>query len=584
MSRGISALESGNLYQFSAAVNPNGKLPCVRNPYTGVYTQNAACSITLPASSPSFARSERFHDWAAYAQDSWKANARLTLNYGVRYEYFGVQHNNNRNLDSNFFYGAGSSLPAQIRTGQVQTSPNSPVGGLWAPQYGTVSPRLGFAYDVFGNGKTSFRGGYGISYERNFGNVTFNLIQNPPNYAVIVSTYNATTNPIGVTNSNLGPLGAASGSVPLPPTSLRNVDQHIRTAQTQFWSAAIGQQLAPNTVIDFQYSGSRGVHLYDIKNYNGLGSGNVLLGDPVTDPAGSGNQALTRLNPQYSNINNRGSNGDSYYEAFNVQFSSTNFHHTGLSLVANYTLSHAIDDLSTTFSESNNEFSLGYTNPFKPALDRGPSDFDIRNRFVLAPMYRTPSVNGGKGLLNELVGGFLVTGIYTVHTGTPFTYFDSTNNVSGYNVVRYTPAAGTVPQHTFKSLPSNSLQAGNPDYYTIGTLPAATSFANASLLGASDWGPYPASMTARNAFRGPGLWGFDASLSKTFPIYERVNLELRAEGFNILNHHNLFIQEGLNDIGGGTGGDITASKGGIQNNNGASDERRFGQFAAKINF
>lgn len=582
LASGLAALDTGSLFEFEAAVNPNGTLPCVRNQYTGVITQTPACSITLPASSPAFARSERFHDWAVYAQDSWKATPRATINYGVRYEYFGVQHNDNPNLDSNFFFGGdGSPSPANIRTGTVLTSPNSPVGGLWKPQYGTVSPRIGFAYDVFGDGKTSIRGGYGISYERNFGNVTFNVIQNPPNYAVIVENNSAQT-PLTVTNSNSGPLSAASGSVPLPPTSLRNVSQNIRTAQTQFYSLSVDRQLAPRTVVSVGYTGSRGIHLYDIKNYNGLGSGNALLGDPTLDPGGSGDSALTRLNPQYSNINNRGSSGDSYYQGVNVQFQSTDLRHTGLSLVANYTFAHATDDLSTTFSETNNAFSLGYTDPFDPSLDHGPGDFDIRHRLVVAPIYRTPYFAGKKGLLAEALGGYEVTGIYTVHTGTPFTFFDSTNNDSGYNVARYTPAGGVVPQHTFKSIPAGGAQGGNE--YVLGTLPEAVSFGNPNLLGASDWGPFPATMTARNAFRGPGLWGFDASLSKTFPIKEGISLEFRAEGYNILNHHNLFLLEYDNDVANFNPPQVLAAKGGIGNNGGASDERRFGQFAAKINF
>ena len=188
---------------------------------------------------------------------------------------------------------------------------------------------------MFGDGRTSVRGGAGISYERNFGNVTFNVIQNPPNYAVVVLNGSA-NHPIPVTSSNAGPLAGASGSVPLPPTSLRNVDENIRTAQTQFYSLAMEHQLAPNTILSLQYAGARGLHLYDIKNINGLGSGNVFAGDPLSDA--NGNVALTRLNNQYSNINNRGSNGDSYYHAFNVQFQSTDLHHTGLSLVGNYTL------------------------------------------------------------------------------------------------------------------------------------------------------------------------------------------------------------------------------------------------------
>jgi hypothetical protein len=583
LNNGLAALQSGALFQFEAAVNPKGALPCVAEQYTQTYTQTPGCSITLPASSPSFARSERFHDWAAYAQDAWKMTPRFTFNYGVRYEYFGVQHNDNHNLDSNFYYGGnGVVSPANIRSGQVYTTPTSPAGALWKPQYGTVSPRIGFAYDIFGDGKSSFRAGYGISYERNFGNVTFNVIQNPPNYGVIVQ------NNVTVTNSNLGPLGAATGSVPLPPTSLRNVDENIRTAQTQFWSGALEHQVAANTVVSIEYTGSRGLHLYDIKNYNGYGSGNVLLGDPVTDPnppAGTiAKKHLTRLNPQYSNINNRGSGGDSYYNAMNIEFQTTNLYHTGLSVVANYTLAHAFDDLSTTFSETNNAFSLGYTNPFNPSLDRGPSDFDIRNRLVVAPLYRTPSYHGGKGMMNELIGGYEVTGIFTARTGTPFTYYDTTNNYSGYNYARYTPASGPITQHTFKSIPAG-VSSGGTDSYVIGSLPAANSWGNPALLGYSDWGPYPSTMTARNAFRGPGAWNLDASVSKQFPVTERVNLELRAEGFNVFNHHNLYIQEGLNDVANTSPGVpvITASKGGI-GSGGPNDERRFLQFAGKINF
>jgi len=575
---GLQNLLSGNLFQFQAAVDPKGALPCVSNPYTGALAQTTACSINLPASSPVFARSNRFHDWAVYAQDSFKLTPKLMVNYGVRYEYYGVQHNNNRNLDSNFYYGSGANLFQEIRNGQVYTTPKSPVGGLWNPQYGTVSPRVGFAYDLFGNGKTAIRGGYGISYERNFGNVTFNVIQNPPNYAVVV------VNSTKITTSNAGPLAGSSGNVPLPPTSLRHVDQNIRTSQTQFWDAALEQQLAPTTLISLQYSGARGLHLYDIKNINALGGGNVLLGDPLMDA--SGHTGLTRLISQYSNINNRGSNGDSYYQAMNIQFQSTNFHKTGLSIVANYTIAHQLDDLSTTFSETNNAFGLGYTEPFNPGFDRGNGDLDIRHRLVIAPIYRTPFYTSGRNVMAQALGGWQVTGIYTVRTGTPFTYFDSTDNNSGYQVARYAPAAGVVPRHTFKSIPSGE-NGGGANSYVIGNIPAAVSFGNPALLGISDWGPFPSTMVARNSFRGPGAWTFDASVSKTFPIHEQVNLEFRAEGFDLLNHHNLFIQEGLNDVanvGYGVPVPITASKGGIGNNNGANDERRFGQFALKINF
>jgi hypothetical protein len=305
------------------------------------------------------------------------------------------------------------------------------------------------------------------------------------------------------------------------------------------------------------------------------------------------------LNPQFSNINNRGSGGDSYYNAVNVQFTTQDIRHSGLSIVANYTYSHALDDLSTAFSEdSAGNFALGYTNPFNPALDHGNSDFDITHRLVVAPVYRTPYFFKDKGgYLKQLLGGYEVTGIYTARTGTPFTYYDSTNDISGYNTPRYNPVS-PVKTHTFKNIPNGAPNTGNLYQLTGGpsgaVLPAdmpfdSPVFANYSRkfnhVAVSDWGPYPATMTARNSFRGPGAYNLNVSLSKTFPLHERLNFELRAEAFDVTNHHNLYIQGSQLDAGNNNATpQIFASKGGIGNNGGANDERRFLQFAGKINF
>ena len=208
----LDAMMTGTLQYYQGAVDPQGKLPCTQNP-DGSLNAIPSCEVTPPAASPDFARSYRYKDWATYAQDSFKISPRLTLNYGVRYEHYGVQHNNKQNLDSNFYYGPGSNLFAQIATGQVQLAPDSPIGELWSPRWGTVSPRVGFAYDVFGDGKSSIRGGFGISYERNFGNVTFNTIENVPNFGVleILNT--------PVTSSNVGPLGESGPPLRSPRQS-----------------------------------------------------------------------------------------------------------------------------------------------------------------------------------------------------------------------------------------------------------------------------------------------------------------------------------------------------------------------------
>jgi Carboxypeptidase regulatory-like domain len=590
---GLENFLAGNLALFSGAVNPKGALPCVNNYVTGSLVVTPQCQITLPATPPSFARSERFKEWALYGNDSFKVSPRFTVNYGLRYDYFGVQHNDNQNLDSNFYYGQGSTLQQQIRTGQVFTVPNSPIHQLWHQQRGTFSPRVGFAYDIKGDGKTSLRGGYGISYERNFGNVTFNVIQNPPNYAV-VQIQNGTK----VQTSNSGPLAGSSGAVPLPPTSLRNIAQNIRTAQTQFYSMSVERELGPNIVASVSYVGSRGIHLYDIKNYNELGAGNVYLGDPIQD--GAGNFVYSRLNNQYSSINNRGSGGDSYYNGVNIGLQTSSIQRTGLAITANYTYAHSIDDNSSTFSESNSSSNgvgnLGYLNPFDPALDRGPSDFDVRHRFVLAPIYQTPFFHNSKGWKGTLLGGYQLAGIYTVRTGTPFTYSDSNNSLnapSAAGIPRYLPGAPL----TNRSFTHSIGAAAGANTYNLAALPAALPFGNPALgpgpngagldvaPGVSDFGPYPAGMTGRNAFVGPGAWNIDLAVSKTFPIREGVALEFRAEGFDIFNHHNFYVLESNNDIanpGYGAPVPVIGKKGGV--NGGANDERRFGQFALKVNF
>ncbi len=113
-----------------------------------------------------------------------------------------------------YFLGTGATLPAQIASGQVLTTPNSPVGGLIAKQLKNYAPRIGAAWDVFGDGKWSVRSGFGISYERNFGNVTYNVIQNPPNYAGVTLTSGGGTQ-YTLQTSNFGPFAGASGSLSL---------------------------------------------------------------------------------------------------------------------------------------------------------------------------------------------------------------------------------------------------------------------------------------------------------------------------------------------------------------------------------
>jgi outer membrane receptor protein involved in Fe transport len=593
------------LIAFQARVNPQGKLPCSVDIYGNLLT-GPSCAVTPPLQSANYARSYRYKDWATYAEDSFHVFPRFTLNYGLRYEHYGVQHNNKPQLDSNFYFGPGSGIEQQTRTGGVQIANQSSIGQFWAPRWGTVAPRIGFAFDVFGNGSTSIRGGYGISYERNFGNVTYNASFNPPASAVLSSNCAASDANCStlVTNNDLGPLGLPGPASYLAPVELRMPDPVIQVAQTQFWSLSVQRSIARNTVVEASYSGAKGTHLYDVENINLPGMGQVALGDPLVTGDACANTGyvnsdtgvptcLTRPNAQYSNINMRGSLASSSYAALNLKFQTQDLHHTGLSLITNYTWSHSLDNLSSTFgsdSQGGSGFigSLGYTNLLDPGLDWGSSDYDVRNRFVVAPIWQTPWLKQEKGFLGRALGGWVASGIFTARTGTPFSVFDYSNVENFYTVPRLTPAT-PISQYKVASSP----QAVGPNNFNGLTLPLPASFASLNPdLGISDLGPFPGNMTRRNAFRGPGAWNTDIAVSKQFAITERFGLEFRAEGFDIFNHHNYYVNETNLEYDGSLASPDTTPltvgmlKGGLGSLalGGNHDERRFGQFALRATF
>ena len=591
------------LVAFQTRVNPEGAYPCHTNP-DGTLIETPTCAVTPPLSPASYGRSYRYNDWAPYVMDTFKATRRLTLNFGLRYEHYGVQHNNISSLDSNFYPGSGTSFEQQVQNGQVYIADKSPVGGFWAPSWGTAAPRVGFAYDVFGDGKTSIRAGYGISYERNFGNVTYNASFNPPASAVLNSicpnSSGITTGcSVLVTNDNLGSLGLPGPPSYLPPVEIRMPNPNIRTAQTQFWSADVQQQIARSTVVDISYSGAHGVHLYDIENVNLVGAAQFYLGAPTSFPGYPGCDSgviasapcLTRPNDQYSNINMRGSLGYSHYNALNVKFQTNNYHNTGLSLVANYTFAHSLDNISSTFSDSLQGGSgyigsLGYTNFADPKLDYGNSDYDIRHRFVVSPIWETPWFKSGsaKSFATQALGSWSISGIFTIRTGIPFSVFDYTNDYNFYTVPRLTPAT-PVQWHTGTPVASPT----SPNTFNALTIPFPASYAPLDpALGISDFGPYPANMTGRNQFRGPGAWNLDMAVSKNFKLTERFALQFRAEGFDAFNHHNYYVNTTTLAYNGPQAQpiEVTELKGGLGTlaTGGNHDERRFGQFSLRLTF
>lgn len=538
---------TGNINQFQAAVFPQGGFP--------------GDTVTLPVTQPDFTRSNRYHEWAIYLNDSFRFRPNLVLNLGLRYEYYGVQKNKDQSLDSNFYFGAGSTLQERIRNGTVQIAGESPVGGLWAPDKNNFAPRVGFAWDMFGDGKTSLRGGYGLAYERNFGNVTFNVIQNPPNYAVLSLFNNADVVNLQITTNNAGPLaGTTPPTKVLPVTSLRHVREDIVNAYAHFFSFAFQRELGRGNVLSVEYAGSRGEKLYSISPLNIQGSGAFYLGDANPN---------SRLNNQYSNINTRGNEGYSRYNALIVGLDGNNFRNTGVQFTAHYTYAVAKDNLSSTFSEGAFNSNLGLTNPYDPSLDYGYADFDVRHRFVGSLIWQIPYAKNWNGWSKKLFDGWTITGIFNARTGTPFTIFDGTNaNLSSPRLVANGP------------LTVNVVDTGGANFFNYIDLTGQPvgAFGNAACGGCADFGPYPANMTQRNQFRGPGLWNLDAGVYRNVRLSERYSLQFRAELFNALNHANLYIAPGTQDVSSGF---VGAVKGVTPNGN---VERRNVQMAVKFIF
>ncbi|HEU5452234.1 MAG TPA: TonB-dependent receptor [Terriglobales bacterium] len=539
---GFDNLRAGQLELFQGAVFPQGKFPCPVDLASGNPIVSPSCQVTLPVGPPSFSRSNRYRDAALYGQDTWKVTPRLNLDLGLRWEYYGVQHNVNPNLDSNFYLGSGSNMFTQIRNGSVQVAPRSPIGGLWNTNPANFGPRIGFAYDLFGNGTTALRGGYGISYERMFNNVSFNVIQNPPNYAVLSLEPADVGGTIPVTTSNAGPLAGSGGTATLSPTSLRAVDPHLKIAYAHQWNLTLERQLgAGGAVVDLTYNGSRGIHQYSISNVNDLGYAPLFLGDT----------ANLRLNPQYTPINWRASQGDSYFHGLTAQLRGRVLQQA---VNVSYTWSHTIDTLSSAFSDEVVNNGLGYLDPFHPGLDRASADYDARHRISATLLLEEPFFKNSGKLLRNTLGGFQLAPIFTFHTGYPFTVFDCTNSIAAYNCPR-ADVAGPVPVtgspgsdlggDLFNYLsvpvfpgqyagPANIPGTNTPMPITGSNLPTCTGLMG---VGCS----FPSNMLRRNSFRAPSVWNWDLGVYKNFKLTERVTLQARAEFFDILNHKNFYV-------------------------------------------
>ncbi|MGI9034870.1 MAG: carboxypeptidase regulatory-like domain-containing protein [Pyrinomonadaceae bacterium] len=547
---------NGGLLTFQTAINPQGKFP--------------GQAVTLPVSFPQFFRNNRYKEYSVFGEDSFKLFPNFTVNAGLRYEYYGPQQNVNPNLDSNFYFGGdGTFSPAGVRSGSVQVAPNSPVGKLWKQDKNNFAPSVGFAYDIFGDGKTSLRAGYALRYERNFGNVTFNVIQNPPNYAVVFLQGTPTAPIFPVTLNNAGPFAGNNGTVVLRATSLRAVDPNIVNAYAHQYSASLEHRFGQFTG-SATFSGSTGKKLYSIANINRRGSGPAELGSFDTTRTCSPGASSDQLNCQYAAINYRGNQGYSSYQGITFSVESGRFLTNGLTLASHYTYSVSRDNLSSTFSETGVQYNLGFTDAYNPAVDYGYADFDVRHRFVTNFVYEIPSIKYfGSNFARKALGGFQLAGIVNIQSGSPFSINDCGGN--SISVCYRLIPNGTVPTNG-----SVGTGTGNLNTFSYLNLSNQSSVvlppANPNDLYPGENGFLPLTMTQRNAFRGPGYWNVDLQLSKRFYLTERTFLQLRMDAINAFNHANPALNIGSIDIS--STNVVTVSKFG----------RRQIQFGARFSF
>ena len=471
------------------------------------------------------------NNYGFYLLDNWHIQPRLTLNLGIRFD--GMPHaferynqfSNFVPADYNYALGnpvtaAGTLDPAQltnfngtpfylngIKLAGVDGFPRGNVQN----KYNTWQPRVGFAYDATGDGKTVIRGGFGMFFERVQGNDVYNAALNPP-FAYIPTATN-----VYFSNPNTSALTGATTSQTFP-SALTNLEYKYTPPGTATYSLGVQRQLAPSVVTVVQYAGSVGWVQNDDRNINTL---------PLTDPNnpanpydlregvsnGSLNANLYRIFPGFAGITQEENETNFNYNSLQIGLRVENRH--GLTAQVSYTYSHEIDVVSNDLNS--------ISNPFNPSYDYGSGAFDRRHILVVNYIYNIPGFDHSNNLLaRTTLGGWQFSGVTVAQAGTPAP-------------ITYTGATDT--------LGLGGGTTNRPDLVAPVSYPkkrlawfSTSSFANPT----PPWlgGPNDGFGNARkDAVVQPGLFNFNWSLFKNIPFKaEGPSLELRFEFFNVFNH------------------------------------------------
>ncbi|HEY8462364.1 MAG TPA: TonB-dependent receptor, partial [Blastocatellia bacterium] len=570
----MQGLLNGNVDAVAVAIDPNNKVP------GNIYDT----TVDGPFRSPNFTRHFRQNDLAFYAEDSIKIRPRLTLTAGVRWEYFGVPHSpgNERSLDSNLYFPDDPSLNIFQ---QVSAASFRQTDRFYKSDYSNFAPRIGFAYDIFGNGRTVFRGGYSLFYDRNFGNALFNVIQNPPSYAVLQLQGPPA---LPIMPNQFDTLAAAGPSLTLTG-SARMLDNNLTTAYSSQFNATLEHDLGKGVIGSISYLGANGIKLYSLNNLNQIGSCLLLQRiNPSFQCSPAAGDNTSRLNQSgLTSINRRGNEGLSRYHGMTARIRAGRLGLTGLSLDVAYAWAHSIDNSSSFFADSPLEGALnffGFRDPYNPALDRASSTFDIRHRFTLSGVWDLPYGKNYTGIKAQVLQGWSMTGIFQAQTGGAFTVYDSdiSSCFASQGNFCHPVLIGPIPDRivalTDPTLPNTfSLYSGLQNtFITLNNFCNGDASCTARVANLQ-----PELLSPRNLFRTPGYWTFDFGLQKNIKLpREGTNLQFRSEFFNFFNHSNVFVNPGSNQFNGVTDS-VTANKGFLP---GGGKERRNIQLALRLTF